>query len=312
MCTLFNLVAATLVLTGPLDDGAQTAPDGFKIDLVRAMAIERFDIEVAAQQAGQIRSVEYHEGDSVENGALLMQIDDTQPKAQREVTFQEHGIAVEQATNDVNVRYAEAAYRVAESLLKMAQDANKGAVNAVTRAEIQQRWFEARKTELQIEQAKFDRHISAMTATAREAELKVADTILDRHKVKAPFAGQVIEVLRHAGEWVNPGDPVIRLSRMDQLRGKAPIKPSQLAPYEVANCPAVVTVELSHGRTARFDGKVVHIPPKIGRAGEYEVWVDVKNRQENGEWILQDGREVTVYLQLDPNRTARQQIRARQ
>lgn len=306
MYTLLNLAAATLVLTGPLEDDAPATASGYAVPFCFVHAIPEFDVEVPAQQAGQIRAVEHHEGDSVENGAVLAQVDDAQQVAQREVAFQESKIASEQATNDVNVRYAREAFNVAKTMYEMVRAANRQTTNAVTPAEIQQRWFEAKQAELQIEQARFNMHIASMTAVAREADVRVADTVIERHKVRAPFEGQVVKVLRHAGEWVSPGDPVVHIARMDKLRVIGKVKASELDPYEVNNRSVNVMVQLSRGRQAQFDGKIVYVHPRVSAGGEYEIWADVKNRQENDAWILQDGRKVTMHIQLDPNRTANQ------
>lgn len=312
MQAVFQIATAMAVLTGPLDDQGAGGVSGFAVEFCVTRSIPRYDIDVPAEQAGRIRSIEHYEGDTVVAGSPLVQIDDAQPAAQREVAFKESEIAAEQAANDVNVRYAEAAFKVAEQQYEMVRAANQGVKNAVTKAEIYQRWFEMKRAHLQIEQARFDLHIAGLTAKAREAEVHVADLVIERHKIKAPFDGQVTDVMVHAGEWVGVGDPILHMSRIDQLQVIGNVKVSALDPYEVANRPVTIVAELSRGRRATFEGKVVHVPSKIGASREFEVWANVKNEMADGEWILQDGREVTMYIELDPNRTVRQDDGGRQ
>ena len=45
--------------------------------------IDRFDVQVSAQEAGVLQSLEAHEGMEVQAGTLLGQIDDSQRKARR-------------------------------------------------------------------------------------------------------------------------------------------------------------------------------------------------------------------------------------
>ena len=298
METLGMLIATTLCLSGPMTSSGSEALDSLTIERCEVHVIPEYDIQVPALHEGQLRSIEHHEGASVEIGATLAQIDDTQAKAQREVVLQESLIASEQASNEINVRYAEAAFDVAKQQFEMVRSANQGLDNVVTKSELCQRWIEMKRTHLQIEQAHFDVHAARMTAAAHKAAVQVADTEIARHLVRAPFDGQVVEVLRHPGEWVSPGDPVFRLCRIDQMRVRGRVPVSAVDPHEVMHHPVQVTVELARGRSATFEGKIVYVPPHVSGGLEFDVWADVKNRQENGMWLLQDGREVSMTIGL--------------
>ncbi len=57
-------------------------------------------------------------------------------------------------------------------------------------------------------------------AAVSEAVAAVAEqrAVVARHRIRAPFAGVISERLSEIGEWANPGDPLVELVAMDDLR----------------------------------------------------------------------------------------------
>jgi hypothetical protein len=72
----------------------------------------------------------------------------------------------------------------------------------------------------------------------------------------------------------------------------------ELGVEEVTDCNIKVVVRRQRGRTAEFTGKVVFVNPIIEASGNYRVWAEVDNRQQQGHWLLQPGMEAQVTLQL--------------
>ena len=48
----------------------------------------------------------------------------------------------------------------------------------------------------------------------------------------------------------------------------------------------------------RLDGKIVFVSPLVQPGGEYLVWAEVENKQENGHWLLRPGLTATMTIQL--------------
>ena len=57
-------------------------------------------------------------------------------------------------------------------------------------------------------------------AAVTEAEAAVAQqrAVVARHRIRAPFAGVISRRLSEIGEWANPGDPLVELVAIDDLR----------------------------------------------------------------------------------------------
>jgi multidrug resistance efflux pump len=154
------------------------------------------------------------------------------------------------------------------------------------------------RSELQIDKAKLDLRVAKMTADVEQAAVSLADENIRRRKIASPVAGEVIEVNRHAGEWVNAGDPVARVIKMDELRVEGFLSTREFDPGEVAGRHVSVEVELARGRRAQFEGQIEFVNPLVLSGDKYRVRAVVKNRVENGHWLLRPGTSASMTIHL--------------
>lgn len=260
------------------------------------------DVEVPASEAGQLVTVEAREGLQVEAGALLARIDDEQPKHLQKIAQAEQKAAKEQSTNDVKVRYSKALSAKAGTDYKDTVTLNKRAPGTISGSEERRKQLELRAAELQIEQAELEQRVARLTAESKGAELAAADTAIARRQIRAPISGMVVEMNKKIGEWVQPGETVLRLVRLDRLRVEGFLNASEHSPHEIMNRPVVVEVPLAHGRVEQFRGKVTFVSPLVEADGEFRVWAEVINRSEDGQWLLLPG--LSADMTIDPSQGA--------
>ncbi|HEY1068118.1 MAG TPA: HlyD family efflux transporter periplasmic adaptor subunit, partial [Pirellulales bacterium] len=106
------------------------------------------------------------------------------------------------------------------------------------------------------------------------------------------------------GEWVNPGDPVVRILRIDRLRVEALLNARDFGP-EIAGSLVTLDVTMPGGKREQFPGKLVFVHPEIEPVtGNFRVWAEVENRQ----LMLRPGliANMTIHLS-DAAATARRQ-----
>jgi RND family efflux transporter MFP subunit len=253
--------------------------------------------QVPAQEAGVLKNIKVREGQQVKTGDLLVQIDDAQAQEQLKNARAEYRAAEVKAKNDIELRYARKAADVAEfTYLKQKQSADK-VPGAVTEVDLQKYKLDWEKSLLQIEQAQKNQIVDGYTAESKKAETGLAEENIRRRQILAPIDGIVQQIDRSLGEWVKPGDSVLRLLRMDRLTVEGSLKYSDYEPAQVANQPVTADVDLAHGRKAQFSGKIVFVDPEV-LAGNYKVRAEVANRKENGEWLLRPGAHATMTIQL--------------
>ena len=138
-----------------------------------------------------------------------------------------------------------------------------------------------------------------MEVEVSKAQVDAAQEHIDRCKIKAPWDGIVDEVHRHTGDWVKPGDPVLRLVRMDYLRVKASLSVDEYSPHEVAGRPVTVLVKLARGVTETFKGKIAGVSPLVDGSNQFLVWAAIANKQRNKHYILRPGMEAEMTIHLE-------------
>ena len=181
-------------------------------------------------------------------------------------------------------------------------EANNVTRNAITLSEVRKLKLASTSADLQISQTEFEMQLAGITAQAKAAEVDAAQTGIERREIRAPLTGLVTEVLREKGEWVQPGDPVFRVARMDRLWVEGFVRASEYSPAEVSNRQVTVEVALERGRTERFPGKVVFVNPQVEGDDLYRVRAEVLNKEVEGQWLLRPGHlaEMTIHLDEQP------------
>jgi multidrug resistance efflux pump len=254
---------------------------------------------VAAKKDGVVTAMEARPGMSVEVAGLLGRLEDGQARAQRLVVAAQHDIAQEKAANSVDVRYAEAAEKVAKTEHQRALDANKRSAGSVPQAEVDRLGLAHEKAILAVEQAVHMQRLSSLEVKVRAAEMAVVDVDLDDRRITAPIAGEVTEVPVQVGHWVRVGDPLVEIVRLDKLRVDGFADAARHAPNELVGRKVTAQFELERGRKAQLEGKLTFAHPEVDGNGQYRISAELANQQEQGRWLLRPGLAVTLVVHLD-------------
>ncbi len=256
------------------------------------------EAQIPAQESGRLTKIPVREGQSVSAGDLLAQIDDDIPRMQYNVAYYKLKVAEKEALDDINIRYAEAAAKVAEADYKQALEANAKVPGTVPQAEVRQRLLKLREMELSIEKAQKDMAIAVLQKQVSEAELQANKVNLERRKLTAPLDAVVVELARHEGEWVQAGEPVMRLVRVDRLRVEGFLNAKDFRASEIQNRPVTVVVALARGGRETLQGRIVYVKPLVEAGGDFLVRAEIQNRKENDAWVLSPGMnaEMTIHL----------------
>lgn len=278
---------------------AQEAKDSVADPILKNCLISvKDEVDLPAQEPGVLVELTAKEGRQVEPGDLLGRIDDSKQQIQKRQALAEQDAALEEANNDVNVRYSIAATRVAEAEYDQALEANRRVSGTFPAAEVRRLKLAWDRAALQIEQSQLEQRMSGFTAKVKAADVEAADNNIRRSQLVAPIAGEVVELMIEAGEWVNPGDPIMRIIRFDTLRVEGFVQASQYDPGELVDRPVTVEVELARGRRERQQGKIVYVDSRVQAGGEYRVWAEITNRQENGQWVFRPGLNAAMRIHL--------------
>ena len=181
-----------------------------------------------------------------------------------------------------------------------------GRETELRRSELEYQQVEAAALQLQSELDLEDARRQQIEArqTAHQQDLELAQLELARANVVAPFSGIISEVFVEAGQYVRPGEPLLKLTNIDRVEIPLPLPVSrsgpiaellrqgheprvQLAEHEAAECRWVARVNAHrpggqrehphcgrlrggrqhHWSRAAASGDVRACPDRIGSAG---------------------------------------------
>jgi macrolide-specific efflux system membrane fusion protein len=235
-------------------------------------------VDVPARAQGVISTIHVTEGDSVEQGTLLAQMDDTEMRLLEGRATIELQLNKEKVNNDVAVRSAQRALVFSKTEFERLERVRRDTPGSVSASELEERRFRAEQAALDLEKAQHERRQDELSADLKAKELELSQYNIDVRKIHAPINGVVVEVLRQAGEWVEPGDKVLRIVRMDRLRVEGLVPAGDLPP-DLRGSPVTIAMELPGKGQMTFPGKIVFVSPEISPVnGQVRVWAEVDNK----------------------------------
>jgi macrolide-specific efflux system membrane fusion protein len=255
------------------------------------------EAQVPGQEPGVIVELNVVEGQQVKADEMLGKTDDTQPRMQGSIAYQEHSAAKEKAENEVDILYAQKASEVAKAELDKSIQANSKTANVVSDIDIRRQRLQWERGQLETQRAKSEKVIAGYTANAKGYEVEAAKAAVKRHEIRSPIDGVVEQVHLHKGEWVKPGDPVLRVVQLDRLKVEGEVEIAKFTPAQLLNRPVIVEAELQ-GRKVQFNGNIAFVSPFAQNLGTaYLVKAEIENRIEDGQWLLRPGMFVDMKIQ---------------
>jgi multidrug efflux pump subunit AcrA (membrane-fusion protein) len=248
------------------------------------------DVEVPAKQAGQIDIVLVKEGQSVRADEIIAKLDDRLAKWALEESTARVNLAQLKSEDTTGIEDAKAKVDLYENkFLPIKNLYEKGSASGFDYREALAGY---RVSQIGYDRATVERRYSGLELAVEQANLGKTQEALEQFHIRAPFDGLVMAVDREAKEWVNAGDKVVRVVRMDRLRVKGALGIEQHTPSSVSGRSVNVTVKIP-GLNAEqtFNGTIVFAKPDLTlQKDKFEVWAEIENRMdENGNWLLYPG-----------------------
>jgi len=275
-----------------------------------------------------------HEDSAIEQARRAL----SEEKQKLTATRISHNIVEKQATNELRIQAAEKAKKVAESELGRAQKAKATFDKAVAQSQFDELKLKAEQSGLEAEQARLEkeihelevkasieetlsqelaveraelditkaevaREVAGLQAEIKHRELDLSDLSVEKRRVTSPLDGVVVEQYKHRGEWVEPGERVLRILRLNRLWAEGFIKVEDLS-LCVSGAEVMVTVTLGKGENAEeieVPGKIVFVGREVDPSNQ-----DVQVRAEiiNDDLVLLPGMKGEMQIELRKPLTA--------
>lgn len=247
------------------------------------------------------------------------------------------------AESDLAVRTAEAALELADEELKRGLAARERFASSVSEVEILRLQLKQREKSLELDNAKQDQGVAALRAKSANAgvvqqgkvvdrlalELKsvkndreleamniarlekavaLAEEHVARRQLVASIPGLVVERFRELGEWLEPGEPVVRIARLDQLYVEGYMPAASVSQSTVGMTVSVeVRVADADGSDADVrmlsrEARVVFVSPEVDRVNREVL---VRAEIDNADLRLRPGLPAKMTLRRIDARISR-------
>ena len=274
----------------------QRSEDGSKIN-VRYCSIEFVDdIKLPALEAGAIVAINVEEGQFIAAGTIVGQIDDSLPHFELERAKMRYKNAFQAYKDTSSISAARKKFELASSVY----DKNNRLMSKGSRSpsEVKESRFRKEIAKLEIEKAENDRQMALGEAKVELAGMESVKQRISRHTLRSEYNAYVVDIERKPQEYVNIGDEVMRLARMDQMWVQASMNANLLNAADAENRPVTVTLQTADGEE-KFDGKIDQVSLEMVSAQEYQVKVKVQNRKDGNSWMLRPFSSVSMVIHMD-------------
>lgn len=254
------------------------------------------EISVPAPEPGVLDVLNVKEGEHIEKGQVLGVVDVTDAELMLAISTHEYAAAKKTAENTLSIQAAAKAYEVSLAEYEASMEANDHTPTTVTKTEVRRQKLQADRAKMQAELAAFELKVATLDARAKYKGYQRAAAALKRRQITSRINGVVAERYKHEGDWVQPGETVMRILQMDRLRIEGDIDGRVHARHEVIGRRVRIKVKLTGGGVENFEGKIIYASP-IVESNEYEVRAEIDNRQHaNGSWLITPGLDAEMEL----------------
>ena len=254
VATLFAILSSCMVYA-MVFDGVEIT-----VNPVLLKVIE--EVDVPAIQEGPILTIQVAEGQVVQVGQTLLQLDDQRARLKQQQAELEQRIATKKAGNRSGVLLAETETRVTNASLQRALDSRKRFPDTPSQAEVDEIELRVAQAKQHLEQATQELQLTELAKELSAKNLELATFEVDRHRIKSPIQGAVTEIIAKKGEWVRPGERLVRVMRVDRLKVEGFLKREAISP-SLLDRGVTILVEGGEGEKERHIGKIVFISPVV-------------------------------------------------
>lgn len=176
-------------------------------------------VAIPALVTGSVNQIPWRVGDRIEVDAPLLNMDETE--ARLGVDESEGAVLVAQAkvhAAEATVIRAKLAQDLAISDLSRAEQSRERVSDSVTDAELERRRMLVQQTQADIQIAQSQVDVAKGELAVAMTRSKTMQQRLDRHKLRAPFSGQISRIVAREGEWIEAGQTAIELIDSQTLR----------------------------------------------------------------------------------------------
>lgn len=253
-------------------------------------------LDLPAKETGVLLEVHCELNSKVKKGDVLARLDDQAAQLEKAIAGLQAQVAVSEANDTSDVRFSEALVEEARiGLEKYEEMKSRGSASDT---ELRQKQLGVSQAELKLLNAKQAVEQRKLRAKIAQSSLLVAEDKIGKLRLAAPYDGTITEIYKKAGEWVQAGQPICKVVRLDELRVDCHVKIDQINPEELVGMPVMATASRAGFEPLVFSGVLTSFDPEVSSLGTLKAHATIQNQPSGDHWKLVPG--MTVSLQLHP------------
>ncbi|MEM7783259.1 MAG: HlyD family efflux transporter periplasmic adaptor subunit [Planctomycetota bacterium] len=267
------------------------------VDLQQCNIVFIDNIKLPAQEIGVIENMNVKEGDFIPAGSVVATIDDEIYRQLVSEAQLRYEIASETAADSSGLMAAKKKYKVAS--IEADKTQRLAARGSKSESEAMMAVYTEDIAKLELDKAVMESAKAKKEKMMAELALRQAQSRLNRHVLKVGFDAYVIKIQKKPQEYVNVGDEVMQVARMDKLWVTGTVDTSKVDAFEMLNRPVTITVSLARGKVKTYPGKIAHVALTRQARNLYMVKAEIDNEPINGHWVLQPNMVVDMRIHFD-------------
>ncbi|MEZ6127974.1 MAG: efflux RND transporter periplasmic adaptor subunit [Planctomycetaceae bacterium] len=279
LTTGFLMLTATASDEAALPSSAPTVnATQVEVASVTLSAIEQVNVPTSEQ--GSIIEFDAEEGQEFRKGDTLAKIDPRDAELAMRRSRLELEVAKAHAANTTDIDLARKSLELAKADMTRAQKSRALYAKAISDEELDHRQLLIDQAEIKVRQAQEAQQQRQRDMELAEVTVQMMDVRLKRHQIVAPVDGVLVEVKHRVGEWVEAGQPVARIVRVDRLRAEGFVDAVHL-PELKRGQPVQLTVTSANAETSTFAGVLKFVSPEVVAVdGRIRVWAEIDNQKK--------------------------------
>ena len=263
---------------------------------------EAEEVVVSAQTTGQLTTFTPVEGTQIPRGAIVAIVDTTQLSLERQQV-----VAQRQATGSRGNEVAQQVrvLEIQRSIARRNYDRIRRLFSekAATAQQLDQAERDYRVLGAQIDALRAQQQSVAREVSSSEARVAQISDRVDKSRIANPVRGTVLATFVHAGELVQPGQPLYRIANLDTLTLRAYVSETQLHALKLGG-KVEVRIDSRDGTTAPLPGTITWVSSKAEftptpiqtRDERADLVYAVKVRVPNTRGLLKIGMPADITL----------------
>ena len=251
--------------------------------------------EIPAQVVGVVSEVAIDKGQRLTKGDSLVSLDDEQQLIARDRAKLEVNVAKAKVANAAaKVELKRNSYSIAKGAKERADESNRIRKGSVSQDAIDKLYLAEEEARFALVEATQELVITQTLAKLKECDLAAAELDVQLRKIIAPFDGDVAELNASVSEWVEPGQTLVRMNQIDQLKVEALVKSSANI-ERLAGQQVTLYLDMENHPRTRFSGEIDYVSGEVGGVhGDVVIRVRVDNRDRQ----LRPGFQVRLVVDM--------------